>query len=499
MSTRISLQQNIHHKFIASFFTVIIAAFAAGGVLGQSERAGRSFSDIAKKVAPAIVTIDTRSKIGPPAANGPTDDPDEILDPLRRQPQRATYAIGSGFLVDKSGYIITNAHVIEDADRINVKLDSGEEFTATVVGYDGRNETDLAVLKIDAHKDLPFLKLGDSDKAEVGDWVLTIGSPFGLAKSVSAGIISQMGRETPNSSPFQKFIQTDAVINPGNSGGPLVNMDGEVIGINSQIATVTGEYSGVGFALPSNESAGVYQQIVKNGKVRRGYLGAYLDSVKNEFARVYGLAEAKGAIVTDIRDKQSPAALAGLEIGDVVLEFNGQKVENARDMIAKVAAAQPDQAVSVVYLREAGTNMERKTTSIKLGERPSRDRVSADDNTRKLPVNGSKDETKPFGLTLSELTPPLAAKYKLVGFKGVVVKEINPASFIADVKNSLGGVALGEGDLIQRINRVPVTDVKAFNETVSKLKVGDPVVLQIKAYNPQTRAVQLEIVQFTVK
>ena len=281
------------------------------------------------------------------------------------------YAVGSGFIVDKRGYIITNSHVVDDAERITVKLDSGEEFNATVVGIDGTEETDLAILKIDAHRDLPFLKLGDSDKTEVGDWVLAIGSPFGLSKSVSAGIISQTRRETPNASPFQKFIQTDAAINPGNSGGPLVNMDGDVIGVNSQIATATGEYAGVGFALPSNESANVYDQIVKSGKVRRGYLGAYLDSVKSEFAKVYGLGDARGAIVTDIRDKQSPVAIAGLQIGDIIVEFNGQKVENARDLIAKVASAHPEQAVSLIYLRENGTALDRKTASIRLGERPS--------------------------------------------------------------------------------------------------------------------------------
>ncbi len=484
-------------------FLSLVVALAVSDINAQPDRLSRTFADIAKKVGPAVVSIDTKSKVNQAAARETPEpgDPDDIMDFFRRQlPQRPVYAVGSGFIVDKRGYIITNSHVIDEAERIIVRLDSGEEFTATVVGSDGREETDLAILKIDARRELPFLKFGDSEKAEVGDWVLAIGSPFGLSKSVSAGIISQTRRETPNSSAFQKFIQTDAVINPGNSGGPLVNMDGDVIGVNSQIATGTGEYSGVGFALPSNESANVYAQIVKNGKVRRGYLGAYLDSVKTEFARVYGMNEAKGAIVTDIRDKLSPAATAGLQIGDIVVEFNGQKVENARDLISKVAAAQPDQAISLIYLRETGANLVRTAASIKLGERPSRNRVSANDGDRRtVPINDVKTEQKPFGLTLTELTPILAAKYKLEGLKGLVVKEINPASFIADVKNSTGGVALGEGDLIQRINRVAVTDLKTFNDIVSKLKVGDAVVLHIKAYDLRTQAVQLKIVQFTVR
>ncbi|MFN0277304.1 MAG: trypsin-like peptidase domain-containing protein [Pyrinomonadaceae bacterium] len=462
----------------------------------------RTFADIAKRIGPAVVSIDTKSKVNQTAAKvmSENEGSDDIMDFFHRQmQQRPVYGVGSGFIVDKRGYVITNSHVIEDAERITVKLDSGEEFDATVVGSDGREETDLAILKINARRDLPFLKFGDSDKAEVGDWVLAIGSPFGLSKSVSAGIISQTRRETPNSSAFQRFIQTDAVINPGNSGGPLVNMDGEVIGVNSQIATGTGAYAGVGFALPSNESANVYAQIVKNGKVRRGYLGAHLDSVKTEFARVYGLSEAKGAIITEIRDKLSPASIAGLQVGDIVVEFNGQTIENARDMISKIAAVQPDQAVSLVYLRETGANLDRKTASIKLGERPSRNRVSSNDRLAPS-VNDVKADQKPFGLTLNELTPALTAKYQLDGLKGLVVKEINPSSYIADVKNSLGGTALGEGDLIQRINRLTVTDLRTFNNIVSRLNAGDAVVLHIRAYNPQALPpAQLQIVQFTVR
>ncbi|MBK8466474.1 MAG: trypsin-like peptidase domain-containing protein [Chloracidobacterium sp.] len=459
----------------------------------------RSFADIAKKVAPAIVSIDTKSKTIPAIYSGPVkpDDPKGMLDFLGRQ--RPAHSVGSGFIVDKSGYIITNSHVVENAERVTVKLDSGEEFTATVVGSDGREVTDLAVLKIDARRDLPFLKFGDSDKAEIGDWVLTVGSPFGLAKSVSAGIISQTRRETPGTSPFQRFIQTDAVINPGNSGGPLVNMDGEVIGVNSQIATATGGYNGVGFALPSNETANVYAQIVKNGKVRRGYLGAYLESVGTEFARVYGLAEAKGAIVTNVPDKQSPAAVAGLEVGDVVIEFNGLTIENARDMISKVAAVQPGQLISVTYLREAGANLERKSASIKLGERPSSRAATSETSSPKIPVKDVKEEQNPFGLTLAELTPLLAQRYRLVGLKGLVIREVSSTSFVSDLKNSLGFPALGEGDLIQRLNRTTVTDLKSFNIAASRLKVGDAVVLHIKYYEPDSKTAQLKIVQFTVR
>jgi serine protease Do len=465
------------------------------------ERLSASFSEVAKAVESSVVSIDTKGKVPEIAEKGaepPAGTPDEILEFFRKQmPQRPSYSVGSGFIVDKSGYILTNAHVVEDSSRITVKLDSGEEFIAKVIGTD--EETDVAVLKIEAGKDLPFINLADSEKVKVGDWVLAIGSPFGLARTVTAGIISQTKRETP-ASLFQKFIQTDAAINRGNSGGPLVDMNGEVIGINSQIATSTGDYNGIGFSLPINDALAVYKQILQNGKVRRGYLGVSLDSVKAEFAKVYGLTEAKGAIVLDVRDKKSAAALAGLQTGDVILEFNGQKVESAADLIAKVSATAPEQTVNFVFMREIGAKMERKTIAVKLSERPSNNKVIDDQNSRRpLTIDGQKEILKPFGLTLSELTPALVKSYNLDANKGLLVKEINPASFIADVKASNGADALDEGDLIQRINRVEIADLKTFGEIANKLKIGDAVVLQVLGNNRSGRGGQLKIVQFTVQ
>lgn len=464
------------------------------------QKLSASFAEVADKVEPAVVSIDTKGKMPEVTTRGPVtpNNSDDIMDFFRRQlPRRPSYSVGSGFIVDKSGYILTNAHVVEDAVKITVKLESGEEYAAKVIGSD--EETDLAVLKIEAGKDLPFVKLANSDLARVGDWVLAVGSPFGLTRTVTAGIISQTKRETPYATAFQKFIQTDAAINRGNSGGPLVNMDGDVIGINSQIATSTGDYNGVGFALPSREASYVYNEILKNGKVRRGYLGVILDSVKAEFASVYGLSDAKGAIITDVRDAKGSASAAGLRTGDVIVEFNGQKVENAQDLIARVSATSPDQSVAIAYLRENGTQMERKTLSLKLGERPIKTKPEMEGERTKLPIDGAKEEIKPFGLTLVEITPTLAATYKLEGQKGLLVKEINPESFIADVKASNGGDALDEGDLIQRINRSPVTDAKTFSDTVGRLKKGDAVVLHVLTYNPATRSPQLKIVQFTVQ
>lgn len=498
-------------------FAAVLASliFSASSVLAQPvgntekirdlaatpEKLSQSFAEIAKRVEPAVVNIDTKGKVPEVSLKGEKSAPeksDDVLDFLRRQmqQQRPSYAVGSGFIVDKGGYILTNNHVVEESSRITVKLQSGEEYVAKLIGFD--DQTDIAVLKIEAGRDLPFVALGDSDKAEVGDWVLAIGSPFGLAQSVTAGIVSQTKRVTPFATAFQKFIQTDAAINRGNSGGPLLNMSGEVIGVNSQIATTSGDSNGIGFALPSNDAANVYRQILQGGRVRRGYLGVNLDSVKGEFAKVYNLPDARGAIITNLSDKQSPAGRAGLQSGDVIISFNNEAVESAADLIQKVASVSPNKEIPAVYYRENGSQIERKTTTIKLGERPSSNQTGEVDEPRKLPVNPTKNPIEPLGLTVTELTPQLAALYKLPTEKGVVVRTINPASFIADVKNSTGtDAALNEGDLIQRINRVPVSDAKSFTEAANRLKVGDAVVLHVLSASP--RGAQMRIVQFTVQ
>lgn len=465
------------------------------------EQLSATFAEVVKRVGSAVVSIDTKGKVDPagtdvsPKGRGDSED---ILDFFERQlPRRPVYSVGSGFIVDKSGLIVTNAHVVEGTTRITVKLDSGEEFPATIVGAD--TATDIAVLKIDTQRDLPFLKFGDSDKVEVGDWVLALGSPFGLNRTVTAGIVSTTRRETPNASPFQKFIQTDAAINRGNSGGPLVNMKGEVIGVNSQIATSTGDYNGIGFALPASDAQYVYDQIRESGAVKRGYIGIALESVKEEFARIYGLPDAKGAIVTDVRDPDSSAAKAGLKAGDVILAFNGEKIENSQDLIKRVAASKPNQAVELTVVRENGESLDRFTARVVLAERISNTNITSDDGSRRpLPVK-KREDLRPFGLTLTEITPELAASYQIERNSGVVVKDINPESFIADVKVSSGGDGIGQGDVIQRINRRPVTSIKGFTSEVAKLKKGDPVVLQLKTFNPITRSLQLKIVQFTVE
>ncbi len=469
------------------------------------EALSASFVEIARRVESAVVNIDTvsQSEIG-----GDSDEDDDadssslpnnpLMDMFRQQMQqrlrRPSRGVGSGFIVDPKGFILTNQHVVEGATRITVKLQTGEQLRGRVVGMD--EETDIAVVKVDTARDLPSVRIGNSDDAQVGDWVLAIGSPFGLEQTVTAGIISTKQRQTQGATSFQRFLQTDAAINRGNSGGPLVNMRGEVIGVNSQIATTTGDYNGIGFALPANEAAFVYRQIAANGKVRRGYLGINLAPVKSEYARVYGLPEAKGAVVTDFPDAQTPAEKAGLQRSDVIVEFNGQPIAAPDDLIGKVAATPIGQTVQLTYLRDADNKFDRRTASVVIGERPTRQTrasLNMKQNAPDLPNTRSstaqQQSARPrIGLTLSELTPQIAAERRLAGVRGLLVKDVDPGSLADDAR-------IEPGLVVQRVNRVPVTTLAEFERVISGLKLGDAVVINAAAYDGQ-KIVQT-IVQFT--
>jgi serine protease Do len=418
---------------------------------------------------------------------------------FRRQQRRPSHGVGSGFIVDAKGYVLTNYHVVEGATRITVGLLSGEKFRGKVVGFDA--ETDVAVVKIDASHDLPILKLGDSNAAQVGDWVLAIGSPFGLDQTVTAGIISKKERETGLSN-FQQFLQTDAAINRGNSGGPLVNMRGEAIGMNSQIATSTGDYNGIGFALPATETDYVYKQIVSAGKVRRGFLGITLESVKEEFAKVYGLPEAKGAIVMDVRatteGQPTPAAKAGLQSGDIITEFNGQQVNNSQDLILKVAGTPVGQSATLTFLREADGKLDKHTATVVLAERPQPPTATLQpDVPSKDKDSAPKATVLKLGMTLTELTPQLVTEKHLTGVRGLYLKDLDPNGVAAEVRSNQGLPALAEGDVITRINRVPVTTLADFQRMLGGLKAGDPVVLNVSRYDRRLDRVVQQIVQFT--
>ncbi len=471
------------------------------------EALSASFAEIARRVEPAVVNIETTqtqaevSEKDEDKEDQSTNNP--LLDMFRRSQRRPTRGVGSGFIVSPKGYILTNNHVIEDANRITVGLQSGEKYRGTVVGIDP--ETDVAVIKIEAAKDLPTVTLGDSNAAQVGDWVLAMGSPFGLDQTVTAGIISKKERETPYFNVFQRFLQTDAAINRGNSGGPLVNMRGEVIGMNSQIATSTGDYNGIGFALPANETAFVYKQLIAQGKVKRGYLGITLESVHDEFAKVYGMSEAKGAIITTVADKgenglPTPASKVGLQPNDIIVDFENAPVTNAQDLIQRVASTPVGQQVALTFLRDTNGKLEKKTVQVTLGERPSQNaRVWPTPTTPGAKDPDPKGNALHLGITLAELTPQLLADRHLTGVQGLYVKDIDPNGLIAELRNSGGGQALVVGDVINRINRVPVTSLTDFQRVLSGLKAGDPIVLNVTRIQRDPKGDRLfpVIVQFT--
>ena len=462
------------------------------------EALSASFVEIASRVEPAVVNIDTMQVSSDIAESDNDDKPERnqsnpFYDMLRRPQPRPTRGVGSGFIIDPKGYVLTNNHVIDGATRITIGLLTGERFRGKVIGID--KETDLAIIKIDAPHDLPVMKFGDSNAAQVGDWVLAIGSPFGLDQTVTAGIISKKERDSQTFTSFQRFLQTDAAINRGNSGGPLVNMHGEAIGVNSQIATLTGDYNGIGFALPSNEAKFVCQQILSGGRVKRGFLGVSVEAVRAEFARVYRLPEVRGAIVADVpqETQPTPAMKAGLQTNDVIIEFNGQPVQDSNDLIAKVAATAVGQTATLAYLRDVDGKLERHTVSVTLAERQD---LTAGD----VEINGTKDKPETvktssgrIGLTLGELTPQLITEKHLTGVKGLYVKDVDPSGLAADVRPN----EIFAGEVVTRINRVPVATLADFQRVVESVKPGDAIVLNLTHFERKFNRLAQRIVQFT--
>ncbi|MBC7932324.1 MAG: Do family serine endopeptidase [Rubrivivax sp.] len=475
---------------------------SVASVARAPEALSASFAEIARRVEPAVVNIDTVAAAPQAADKEGEEGEDEggdnpLLDMLRKQARRPSRGVGSGFIVDPKGVILTNYHVVEGMTSIMVKLQSGEQLRGTIIGSD--EETDIAVIQVKAGHDLPAVNLGNSDDMQVGDWVLAVGSPFGLEQTVTAGIISTKERQTDPGASFRRFIQTDAAINRGNSGGPLVNMRGEVIGINSQIATSTGDYNGIGFALPSNIATNVFKQLMTAGKVRRGYLGVFLDTVKPEFARIYELPNAKGAIIKDIANEKGPAEKAGIQTNDVIVAFNGQEVANAQDLINKVAGTPVGETVQLTYLREVNNKLERRTASVTVGERPpprTPGSIEPEGKGGKPGIikpgapggDAPKSDRPALGLTLSELTPQITNDHNLKGARGLYVKEVDQAGLAFDA-------GLRKSMVIQRVNRQSVSTIEDFERIINALKSGDPVVMHVAGYNGER--VTQNIVQFT--
>jgi serine protease Do len=378
-------------------------------------------------------------------------------------------SLGSGFVVSSNGYILTNNHVVERANRIRVKFNGDQtEYDAKVIGTDW--QTDLAVIKIDRTNLIP-VRMGNSDSIQVGDWAIAIGSPFGFQETVTAGIISAKSRDIPgDSTTFQHFLQTDAAINPGNSGGPLLNINGEVIGINTQIASRSGGYQGIGFAMPSNTAVKVYNQIIKTGKVTRGSIGISFQANTAQIRELLKAYGAKNGVFVSHVEPGGPAEKAGLREQDIITEINGQKIQTGNDLIDVVADTPIGQSIRIDYLRDgkpAQTEVTIADRSKVFPKEPGAPETS-DDNG-----NGGGDEATQarFGISIQNLNDKLKQN---MGVKenGVVVQSVEPGSFAEDM-------GLVQGDVITQLNRKPITSVDQFKSIQSQLHTGDAVALRV--------------------
>lgn len=435
---------------------------------------GKTFTKIAKKASPAVVGVKAEKPfmqdyfVMPDWPFGEPFDPfgDDFFDrfrrrpsPHRRQRKELRPVQGSGFIISEDGYILANNHLVGEAEKITVTLADKREFTAKLVGTDP--ESDVAVIKIDAKKDLPFLELADSDTIEVGEWVLAIGNPFGLEHTVTAGIISAKGRSEVGLATFENYIQTDAAINPGNSGGPLLNLDGEVVGINTAIVSRGGGFVGIGFAIPINMAKAIYKELVDTGKVVRGFLGVNIKDLNRDTAELLGLdKETKGVVIPDVT-KDSAADKAGIKPYDVVVEFKGEKVEKATELLNRVAALKPGTKVKMVVLRDG----KRKTITAELGTRPSREEILGAPPT---------DVMEQFGFKfVQELTDELAERLGYEGLTGVIVSRVEQGSEAATK-------GITRGTLIMEVNQQKVRNTREFSKALKKAAKKGGVLLRIR-------------------
>jgi len=445
------------------------------------------FADLVEKYGPAVVNINTRSRANRQQQLPGLDENDPFFEFFRRfmpdgqVPKGAPrgrgespkgergplrpFGLGSGFVVSPDGFIVTNAHVVENAEEITVRFNDKRELTAKVIGADTRS--DVAVIKV-AAKDLPTVKIGDTKKLRVGEWVIAIGSPSGFANTVTAGIVSATSRENLSGDPnldAVPFIQTDVAVNPGNSGGPLLNMRGEVVGINSQIFSRTGSFAGISFAIPIDYAFNVAEQLMKTGHVTRGRIGVGIQNVTKDLADSLGLAKAAGAAVSNV-EEGSPAAKAGLEVGDVILKIDGRTVEGSADLSRTIRALKPGSKITLGVWRGG----KARDVSITVAEFKDDEAKAADSGKGR----SKKAENKPgkLGLAVTDLTADQKKALKVSG--GVVVEA---------VEGSAAAAQIDVGDVILRVNNVDITTAKSFNDTVAKLDPKKPVALLIRDEN----------------
>jgi len=428
---------------------------------GTIDNLSTAFERVAKLVGPAVVNISTEQIIH---TSGLSQDPSGGMfgnnNPFgfffNQQPRDLKQrSLGSGFVVDPRGYIVTNNHVVKDATKIKVKLQDGRELPGTVVGTD--SQTDLAVIKVNA-SDLPILRLSDSDQVKVGEWVLAFGSPFGLEQTMTAGIISAKGRMV-GAGAYDNFLQTDAAINPGNSGGPLVNLQGEVVGINTMILSESGGFQGVGLAIPASMADNVYHQLVNTGKVTRGWLGVTIQEMTPELAKSFDLKTPEGVLVAQV-EPSSPAAKAGIRSGDIILEYNGKETKSTRDLSMAVADTKVGVPAKLKVLRDGKMlNMD-----VSVGEKP----VEKAEASQSM----DKEEHAKLGVTLENLDPDTAKQLHLSSTTGALVTDVQSGGPADE-----GGVR--PGDVIREINHKPIKSVTDVKSEISSLKNGSTVLLNV--------------------
>ncbi|WBU58148.1 DegQ family serine endoprotease [Paracoccus sediminicola] len=450
-----------------------------------------SFADLVEEVSPAVVNINTTSVVEQPTGpmfpeGSPFSDlfrdfgfpmPDggqqSPFGQQQGQPRRAN-ALGSGFVISDDGFIVTNNHVIEGADEIEIEFKDGARRTAEVIGTD--KSTDIALLKVEA-EDLPFVGFGDSDDARVGDWVLALGNPLGQGFSASTGIVSARGRALTGA--YDDFIQTDASINRGNSGGPLFNMDGEVIGVNTAILSPNGGSIGIGFSMASNVVSTVIDQLQQYGETRRGWLGVKIQGMTPDIAESLGLESERGAMVADVFD--GPASEAGIRSGDVILEFDGNRIEDDRDLVARVAQAPVGEDVDVTILR----NGEEEQLSVTLGRRELAEGEIGEDG---VAPQGGGESGETLGMSLQPLTPEIASELGVSeDQQGVVVSEVDPSSDAADK-------GVGRGDVITEAGQQPVASVSDLQSSIEEAReAGKRSILLMIRRGGEPRFVALSI------